>query len=204
MLGQAHVCWSRRATVVQSTPWLSNVMGHWWLLVVLMQLVGLWCGITTIRAWKLVVWDVVAWDVLSCENKVKSYNMPMVVWFLFLFHQWYNGCFCITSCSQIVMWNTFCHSQWVFSKQLFCAHIAARVWDCRTGRSILTLQGHVKQILSTDFSPNGYILATGECPKELLPPMAAAGDYVNNRCFFHSRADWLGETLDAISLCQHR
>lgn len=38
---------------------------------------------------------------------------------------------------------------------------AGRVWDCRTGRSILTLEGHVKQILALDFSPNGYQVVTG-------------------------------------------
>ncbi len=37
----------------------------------------------------------------------------------------------------------------------------ARVWDCRTGRNIFTCQGHVKAVLSLDFSPNGYLLATG-------------------------------------------
>lgn len=31
----------------------------------------------------------------------------------------------------------------------------------RTGRSILTLQGHVQGILTMDFSPDGYHLATG-------------------------------------------
>ena len=36
-----------------------------------------------------------------------------------------------------------------------------RVWDVRTGRSITTLQGHVKGILSMDFSPDGYHIATG-------------------------------------------
>ena len=40
-------------------------------------------------------------------------------------------------------------------------HSAGRVWDMRTGRSILTLQGHVQGILTMDFSPNGYHLATG-------------------------------------------
>jgi WD40 repeat protein len=38
---------------------------------------------------------------------------------------------------------------------------AGRIWDCRTGRSILTMQGHVKQCLAIDFSPNGYHVATG-------------------------------------------
>lgn len=36
-----------------------------------------------------------------------------------------------------------------------------RVWDLRTGRSIMVLEGHVKEVLAMDFSPNGYLLATG-------------------------------------------
>ncbi|KAH6779660.1 WD-40 repeat family protein / small nuclear ribonucleoprotein Prp4p-like protein [Perilla frutescens var. hirtella] len=40
-------------------------------------------------------------------------------------------------------------------------HALARVWDLRSGRSILVLEGHVKPILSVSFSPNGYHLATG-------------------------------------------
>ena len=39
--------------------------------------------------------------------------------------------------------------------------VTGRVWDIRTGRSITALQGHVKGILSMDFSPDGYHLATG-------------------------------------------
>lgn len=35
------------------------------------------------------------------------------------------------------------------------------MWDLRTGRSILVLEGHVKGILALDFSPNGYQLASG-------------------------------------------
>ena len=38
---------------------------------------------------------------------------------------------------------------------------AGRVWDLRTGKSIMTLQGHVKGIMSLDFSPNGFLLASG-------------------------------------------
>ncbi|KAF3575664.1 hypothetical protein DY000_02035804 [Brassica cretica] len=37
----------------------------------------------------------------------------------------------------------------------------ARVWDLRTGRSILVFQGHIKPVLAVTFSPNGYHLASG-------------------------------------------
>ena len=30
-----------------------------------------------------------------------------------------------------------------------------RVWDIRTGRTAMVLDGHVKEILSMDFAPNG-------------------------------------------------
>ncbi len=30
-----------------------------------------------------------------------------------------------------------------------------RVWDLRTGRCIMFLEGHLKSILAVDFSPNG-------------------------------------------------
>ena len=35
------------------------------------------------------------------------------------------------------------------------------MWDLRIGRSIVTLQGHVKGVLALDWSPNGYMLASG-------------------------------------------
>jgi len=35
------------------------------------------------------------------------------------------------------------------------------LWDLRTGKSILPLVGHVKQIISSDFHVNGYHLVTG-------------------------------------------
>lgn len=38
---------------------------------------------------------------------------------------------------------------------------AGRVWDLRTGRSIMVLEGHVQGVLSVAFSPNGYQMATG-------------------------------------------
>ncbi|KAJ3257729.1 hypothetical protein HK103_004356 [Boothiomyces macroporosus] len=36
-----------------------------------------------------------------------------------------------------------------------------RVWDLRTGRSIMVLKSHIKPILALNWSPNGYQLATG-------------------------------------------
>lgn len=39
--------------------------------------------------------------------------------------------------------------------------LAGRVWDLRTGRSILTLAGHVKGVLAADWSPNGHVIGTG-------------------------------------------
>lgn len=30
-----------------------------------------------------------------------------------------------------------------------------RVWDLRTGRTAMVLDGHVKEILAMDFAPNG-------------------------------------------------
>jgi U4/U6 small nuclear ribonucleoprotein PRP4 len=41
------------------------------------------------------------------------------------------------------------------------AHGIGLVWDLRSGRSILQLQGHVMQILTLKFSPNCYQIATG-------------------------------------------
>jgi WD40 repeat protein len=32
-----------------------------------------------------------------------------------------------------------------------------RVWDLRTGRCIMFLEGHLKPIISIDFSPNGFV-----------------------------------------------
>uniref|UniRef100_A0A096LVP2 Pre-mRNA splicing tri-snRNP complex factor PRPF4 n=1 Tax=Poecilia formosa TaxID=48698 RepID=A0A096LVP2_POEFO len=36
-----------------------------------------------------------------------------------------------------------------------------RVWDLRTGRCVVFLEGHLKEIYSVHFSPNGHHLATG-------------------------------------------
>ena len=35
------------------------------------------------------------------------------------------------------------------------------VWDLRSGKSIWPIIGHVKQLICGNWSPNGYILATG-------------------------------------------
>ena len=42
-----------------------------------------------------------------------------------------------------------------------CLPAAGRVWDLRLGRSIVTLQGHVKAVLALDWAPSGYLLASG-------------------------------------------
>lgn len=36
-----------------------------------------------------------------------------------------------------------------------------RVWDLRTGRCIMFLEGHLGSIFGVDFSPNGFNIATG-------------------------------------------
>lgn len=36
-----------------------------------------------------------------------------------------------------------------------------RLWDLRTGRCIMFLEGHLRDLLCVDFAPNGYQLATG-------------------------------------------
>lgn len=38
---------------------------------------------------------------------------------------------------------------------------APRVWDLRSGRCVVVLEGHVKSVLALDFSPNGYQLVSG-------------------------------------------
>jgi WD40 repeat protein len=37
----------------------------------------------------------------------------------------------------------------------------ARVWDLRSGKSIFVMQGHTKGVLSLDWAPDGYKLASG-------------------------------------------
>ncbi|PIK40496.1 putative U4/U6 small nuclear ribonucleoprotein Prp4 [Apostichopus japonicus] len=36
-----------------------------------------------------------------------------------------------------------------------------RVWDLRTGRCIMFMEGHLKSVLAINFSPNGYQVVTG-------------------------------------------
>lgn len=36
-----------------------------------------------------------------------------------------------------------------------------RLWDLRSGKSIMLLSGHAKQLLALDFSPNGHHVASG-------------------------------------------
>lgn len=35
-----------------------------------------------------------------------------------------------------------------------------RIWDLRTGKNIMVLQGHVRHVLGISFSPNGFHVAT--------------------------------------------
>lgn len=35
-----------------------------------------------------------------------------------------------------------------------------RVWDLRTGRCVMFLEGHLGSIFGVDFSPNGYHIAS--------------------------------------------
>ena len=42
-----------------------------------------------------------------------------------------------------------------------------RIWDLRTGRNVLTLEGHLKEIYSVTFSPNCYQLATGSADNHI-------------------------------------
>ncbi|CAF4511712.1 unnamed protein product, partial [Rotaria sp. Silwood2] len=39
--------------------------------------------------------------------------------------------------------------------------VYGRIWDDRTGRCIMFLEDHLKPVLSINFAPNGYHLATG-------------------------------------------
>ena len=36
-----------------------------------------------------------------------------------------------------------------------------RVWDLRSGRCLVLLDGHLQSVLAMEFSPNGYHVATG-------------------------------------------
>eukprot|EP00884_Botryococcus_braunii_P020976 jgi/Botrbrau1/7562/Bobra.0159s0012.1 len=67
-------------------------------------------------------------------------------------------------------WSRRGHSLPVYSVAFQCDGALAvsvgldaygRVWDLRTGRSIMTLEGHVKGILAADWSPNGHVIGTG-------------------------------------------
>jgi U4/U6 small nuclear ribonucleoprotein PRP4 len=42
-----------------------------------------------------------------------------------------------------------------------------RVWDLRTGRSIMLLRGHTQSVVSMDFSPNCYEIATGSADNSI-------------------------------------
>ena len=43
-----------------------------------------------------------------------------------------------------------------------------RVWDLRTGRCIMFMEGHLKSILGIDFSPDGYVVFFSSPPPPLF------------------------------------
>ncbi len=57
---------------------------------------------------------------------------------------------CVKAGCQDTRWEAPAHN-------LVCG-CAGRLWDLRSGNSIMVLEGHVRGILSMDFSPNGYQL----------------------------------------------
>ena len=69
----------------------------------------------------------------------------------------------VLSCCNGVVFQVYCVGfQCDGSLALSCGFdCIGRVWDLRTGKCIRTLRGHVKPVLSCDFSPNGHEIATG-------------------------------------------
>eukprot|EP00879_Flechtneria_rotunda_P022554 GHRR01023811.1.p1 GENE.GHRR01023811.1~~GHRR01023811.1.p1 ORF type:complete len:210 (+),score=52.64 GHRR01023811.1:596-1225(+) len=51
------------------------------------------------------------------------------------------------------------YGQCIPTSVICCA--AGRIWDCRTGRTAIVLEGHVKPVLAIDFAPDGVHVATG-------------------------------------------
>ena len=59
-----------------------------------------------------------------------------------------------------------------------------RVWDLRTGKNVLVLQGHIKPVLGVDTAPNGYHIMTGSsdnsvCESSLLSCVCCVFDGVD-------------------------
>ena len=48
-------------------------------------------------------------------------------------------------------------SNWVLSLSCSGLDASGRVWDLRSGKCILMLDGHLKNVLAIDFSPNGSV-----------------------------------------------
>ncbi|CAG8440228.1 3056_t:CDS:10 [Diversispora eburnea] len=81
-----------------------------------------------------------------------------------------------------------------------------RVWDLRTGRSAMVLEGHVKDILAVDFSPNGYQVATGSADNSIriwdirtlrcCYTIAAHKSLVSDIKFFHGSSSLIDEEMD--------
>jgi U4/U6 small nuclear ribonucleoprotein PRP4 len=99
-----------------------------------------------------------------------------------VFHDGHCICCCLDSMSSNFDWvcimllasvyHMGCSSSVIRHKPQRCDYCASllrcavllftgRIWDCRTGRSVFVLQGHVRQVLAIDFAPDGYHVATG-------------------------------------------
>lgn len=78
------------------------------------------------------------------------------MWWLDLCH-WVIFFLRIIICFEKKLYFSECFILWSLSGQ----DAYGRIWDLRTGRCIMFMEGHLKSILSIDFNPNGYQVATG-------------------------------------------
>lgn len=54
-----------------------------------------------------------------------------------------------------------------------------RVWDLRSGRCVMTLAGHLKEVYCVTWSPNCYQLATGSADNHIKVKVTAKNEVVN-------------------------
>lgn len=49
---------------------------------------------------------------------------------------------------------------WLVVSSLFFSGFdsCARFWDLRSGKCIMVFEGHLKNVLALDFSPNGFVI----------------------------------------------